>query len=376
MKHQKHAKLTKPDSGFFASNEISLLGSNCGRIQRIAKSAAKHLKGDFTVAYVDADHASHDEETVEHREPFASMLTDKISHHQFDIHPKSNFIQQQSVFDACDLTLVNGNHERANNQIVIIDAKKESSLDKRSAALTNVIAFIGIDDKDIPDYIKKLIPNYSELPIFIEKDEDDIARFIQEFIIKKKPRLNGLILGGGKSTRMGIDKLTLNYHGTSQLDYLNDLLKTVCDDVFVSLATDQEIKNTILDTFVGLGPYGGILSAFQKNPNTAWFSVPCDVPLLDKKTIDQLVSQRDTSKLATCFFNSDTQFPEPLITIWEPRAYPVLLHYLSQGYSCPRKVLINTDVAVIKLTDEKVLLNANTIEDRDFVTNLLSNGTS
>ncbi len=372
MKHQKHVKLTKPNQGFFTRNEISFLGSNCNRIQQIAMSIGNSLNSQFDIGYVDADHASHDNESTASNPTFNREFTDKISYHQFDVHPKSTGTQLEVFFNDCDLVLVNGNHERGNNQIVIIDPNKEASLKKRAASLTNVIALIGIDSKEIPAYVYEIVPNANDLPIFLEENQRGISAFVEQFMASRIPPVKGLILGGGKSTRMGIDKLTMDYHGTSQLNYLKDLLKPVSSEVFVSLTKNQEIENTIIDTFIGLGPYGGILSAFQKDPNAAWFTVPCDVPLLDKKTIELLVSKRNPSKVATCFYNSETKFPEPLITIWEPRAYPVLLQFLANGYSCPRKVLINTDVEVVKLADESVLMNANTIEDRDLATSLLS----
>ena len=78
----------------------------------------------------------------------------------------------------------------------------------------------------------------------------------------------------------------------------------------------------------------------------------------------QLVNHRNPTKLATCFYNPETEFPEPLITIWEPKAYPVLLEFLSQGYSCPRKVLINTDIEMIQMKDPTKMTNANTDEER------------
>lgn len=71
------------------------------------------------------------------------------------------------------------------------------------------------------------------------------------------------------------------------------------------------------------------------------------------------MTNRNPSKLATVFLDSEGKFPEPLITIWEPRAYPVLLRYLSQGYSCPRKVLINSDVEVLKAPDVQEFQNIN-----------------
>ena len=75
------------------------------------------------------------------------------------------------------------------------------------------------------------------------------------------------------------------------------------------------------------------------------------------------MANRDPGKLATCFYNPDTDFPEPLITIWEPRAYPVMLQFLAQGYSCPRKVLINSDVKLIKEIDKNAFFNVNTASD-------------
>ena len=54
-------------------------------------------------------------------------------------------------------------------------------------------------------------------------------------------------------------------------------------------------------------------------------------------------------------------FVEPLITIYEPKAYPVLLQYLAQGYSCPRKMLINSDVEIVEV-DASLIRNINTPE--------------
>ena len=56
------------------------------------------------------------------------------------------------------------------------------------------------------------------------------------------------------------------------------------------------------------------------------------------------------------------EFPEPLITIYEPKAYGKLLQYLAQGYSCPRKMLINSDVKIIEVADA-VIRNINTPEE-------------
>jgi molybdopterin-guanine dinucleotide biosynthesis protein A len=116
---------------------------------------------------------------------------------------------------------------------------------------------------------------------------------------------------------------------------------------------------------LGLGPVGGILSAFQRDPNAAWLVLACDLPFLTATTLRELVAGRQPSRLATAFRSPDNEFPEPLITIFEPRAYPELLRFLSLGYSCPRKMLINSDVEVLPTPTAGELRNVNTPAQRE-----------
>lgn len=171
---------------------------------------------------------------------------------------------------------------------------------------------------------------------------------------------------------MGKDKGELDYHGKPQREFMADLLSQFCEETYVSVRGNQGVESEyelLEDTFVGLGPFGAIASAMRKNPNTAWLVVACDLPLLDEKTLQFLVENRNASKVATAIYNPETDFPEPLITIWEPRSYQVMLNFLTQGYSCPRKVLINSEIELLKVEDVKVLLNVNDAEGYEQVKN-------
>ena len=176
---------------------------------------------------------------------------------------------------------------------------------------------------------------------------------------------------------MGEDKGLINYHGKSQREHMADLLRDICDQTFISCRPDQvdeiERYSTLPDTVAGLGPFGAILSAFRAYPNHAWLVVACDLPLLDKKILTQLRSSRNPSKIATAFNSPVTEFPEPLICVWEPKAYPVLLQFLAQGYSCPRKVLINSDVELLDAANPKALSNVNKPEERAEIVRILNN---
>src|SRR5690606_17420015 len=155
-------------------------------------------------------------------------------------------------------------------------------------------------------------------------------------------------------------------------------LQPLCSDTFLSCNPRQANKLTgnipfIVDSFLDLGPTGGILSAFRADPNKAWLVLACDLPYLSKKSIQYLISHRNPAKIATAFIDPKGEFPEPLISLWEPKSYPVLLEYLSQGITCPRKVLINADVELLRAPDNKELVNVNHPEEYEAVLNDLSN---
>jgi len=191
-----------------------------------------------------------------------------------------------------------------------------------------------------------------------------------------QPVLNGLVLAGGKSKRMGFDKGMVDWYGKEQRYYMADMLQSFCDEVYISRSsTEQQIDEqyqTLTDTFTGLGPYGAILSALREKPNNAWLVVACDLPLLDKHTLQFLVDNRDVSAIATAYGNGFQDLPEPLIAIWEPKSNEVLLSFLEKGYSCPRKVLINSDTKLLQVPNVNALTNVNTPEDFEKIKKLLN----
>jgi molybdopterin-guanine dinucleotide biosynthesis protein A len=195
-------------------------------------------------------------------------------------------------------------------------------------------------------------------------DTEGIARHLLQLWQAQLPPLHGLVLAGGLSTRMQRDKGLLTYHGQAQREYAAGLLARYCREVYLSCRPDQAPEPgtqfpLLPDTFTGLGPLGGILSALRHQPDAAWLVVACDLPLLDDETLRFLVTHRDPSRVSTAFLDPEEKFPEPLVTIYEPRSYPVLLQMLGLGYSCPRKTLINHDVALLRAPNAKALTNVN-----------------
>lgn len=157
--------------------------------------------------------------------------------------------------------------------------------------------------------------------------------------------LNGLVLLGGQSARMGTPKALLNYHGVFQGDYCRMLLGPHCQQVYVSCRTEQldlpEFNQAfssapkILDQYASIGPLTGVLSAMQADPLSAWLVLACDMPLVDSNVIERLVLARNPHRLATLFGHAasgpEPLLLEPLCAIYEPACLPRFLQAYRQG---------------------------------------------
>jgi len=178
--------------------------------------------------------------------------------------------------------------------------------------------------------------------------------------------LYGLVLAGGKSKRMGTDKAFLSYHGVPQKDHLFALLEQLCSRVFISMGKSCDPSlylNPIEDKFDLKGPLNGILSAFDQHLEKAWLCVAVDMPFVDHAVLQFLLDHRDRTMLATCFYDSIGKRPEPLITIWEPEAYPELVRFSRLGNISPRDFLAKSRVKMLDVPDKLYLKNVNTMEE-------------
>ncbi len=179
----------------------------------------------------------------------------------------------------------------------------------------------------------------------------------------------GLVLVGGRSTRMHRDKATLEYRGGSQLERAMELLRPYVARAFASVRRDQihdpvrERYPQIVDTREGLGPIAGILAAQAEYPEVAWLVLACDLPFLDAATLEHLLRSRRPDRQATAYRSSHDGLPEPLCAIYEPSSRAAISAYVMSGRDCPRKFLRQADVELLDQPDPRALDNVNTPEE-------------
>ncbi|WDE95989.1 molybdopterin-guanine dinucleotide biosynthesis protein MobB [Lentisphaera profundi] len=261
-----------------------------------------------------------------------------------------------------DIVFVEGykNHTQS-PRILLVNEKMLEEIADRD--LENVIAFVG-PAQDRPQELPEAIP-------YLHRDNiPAIKKLILATWEARIPKTKGLVLVGGKSRRMGEDKASMKFSTQSMARQAYDLLKEKCDEVYLSVRDlHQEVPADcqglplITDKFIDLGPTGGILSAFKNDSTSAWLVMGCDLPLVNSEALAKLCDGRNAQRYATCFKSQYDGMPEPLFAIYEPKAQNRFYQFLATNRQCPRKVLLNSSIALIEQGDYNYLDNANTPED-------------
>ncbi|MGI9220863.1 MAG: molybdenum cofactor guanylyltransferase [Woeseiaceae bacterium] len=179
----------------------------------------------------------------------------------------------------------------------------------------------------------------------------------------------GLVLAGGQSRRMGQDKALLLRDGKSQLAHMVDLLSGVVDRVYVSARLDQADDpersrfDLIVDRYEDMGPAAGILSAMEQYPQADWLVVACDLPNIDRTTIDHLLLHRSGEHPFTAFRSSHDDLPEPLCALYTAGSDVLIRQFVEDGMVCPRKMLIRSSTHLLAQPNPLSLDNVNTPDD-------------
>jgi molybdenum cofactor guanylyltransferase len=249
------------------------------------------------------------------------------------------------LFAACDLVLIEG-WRRAGTLPRLLFCDGMDGEDPHDGVLACITADTDRAGRPAPPGL--LAGDCRQAPVLHRDDLDGIVTLVREHFdarLAARP-LKGLVLSGGHSVRMGRDKALIAYRGEPEILRAAGLLAGATAEVYLSVRPDQAAERASLgwpllpDRLLGFGPLGGILSALESDPASAWLVLGCDMPFVDTDTLRTLLAGRDPWALATAFDSEHDGLPEPLCAIWEPRSRGRLLAVLAHGGACPRQALL------------------------------------
>ena len=173
----------------------------------------------------------------------------------------------------------------------------------------------------------------------------------------KRRLLYGLVVCGGNSKRMGIDKCMLDYHGLPQWQYIFNNVKDLCDAILISCNLQQlnllpSSLAVITDDerYSGKGPMAALLSAAAKYPDVDFLLIGCDYPLLTPIDIKQLVVSYYNKEQTTAGWNKVEEVYDPLIAIYTAESIVAAQELFAEGNHSLQFVLREVNAFKVELS--------------------------
>jgi molybdenum cofactor guanylyltransferase len=138
--------------------------------------------------------------------------------------------------------------------------------------------------------------------------------------------ITGVVLAGGLSSRIGSDKALMEFRGVPLVTYAVSILQQVCGKVVISsnrrdyLFTGCEIWPDETDI---QAPMIGIFSCLKRVLDEWIMVLSCDMPLVDPRVFNLLISQANDHKCDVVAPVHDGNSVEPLCGLYNRRVIPL-----------------------------------------------------
>jgi molybdopterin-guanine dinucleotide biosynthesis protein A len=190
-------------------------------------------------------------------------------------------------------------------------------------------------------------------------------------MINKKD-ITGIILSGGKNSRMGKDKGFLSLNGKLFTQYCIDALTPlVSETIIISNNKDYDrfgLKR-IEDVIENAGPLAGLYSGLLHSNTTYNLVLSCDIPLITSNILEKLIDNiSDYVDISQIESNGKTM---PLIALYKTKNKDLFYKLLKSGERRLRYAVNQCKVKNIKLDSEseKFTINVNTPEELKMIEN-------
>ncbi len=169
--------------------------------------------------------------------------------------------------------------------------------------------------------------------------------------------ISGIIIAGGKSSRMGFEKSEIVYRKQTFLAGAIALLENFTTDIIISSHHKIDVNYPVIeDDIKNCGPIGGLWSCLQHIKHQKAIVIPIDMPLLNPEIIDYLLKNADANQN---------------INVLKSGPY---LHMLTGLYNRDILPLLENQISMknYKLRDLLKLTPTKVIECNQFASNLIN----
>ncbi len=192
-------------------------------------------------------------------------------------------------------------------------------------------------------------------------------------------KITGIVLSGGKSSRMGSEKGLCLLHNKPLVEYAIDVLKKICDPIIIGANLEDYLEfglPVIRDEIKDIGPIAGIYSCLKTSKSEHNFVLSCDMPLISQELVQYIVSMAKGYDAVIPMFNG---FPEPLCAYYNSSSIKKFATSIEKGIykiQITAKAL-NTNFLTIDTSlpfyHKDMFLNVNALKELNQVEAILKN---
>jgi len=190
--------------------------------------------------------------------------------------------------------------------------------------------------------------------------------------MEAKTNITGIILAGGKSSRMGTDKGFVMLDGHSFMSHIIKAVKPLVKDIIiVSDNPDYDFFNLkrVEDIMTDAGPLAGLYSGLHNSQTENNIVLSCDVPLINTTVLNILIADiKNDIDIVQLESNHKTM---PLVALYKKRCSATCLDLLKKGERRLRFAVnqFKTRTIVLDKHLEQYLKNINTIDELNALKN-------
>jgi len=176
--------------------------------------------------------------------------------------------------------------------------------------------------------------------------------------------ITGVIMAGGKSSRMGSDKGLMLYNEKPLIQYSIDVLQHFCSEMLISTQNTEYVQfgfPLVHDLIPECGPMGGIYSTFKFTKAEFLLVLACDMPFVTPETIEKLLENRSDFD---CVVPRIGDKLEPLCAVYSRSLFSKIESRIKTGNLSMHGLIMESNYKLVDFEDDLPdFRNLNTPEE-------------
>ncbi|MBK9318919.1 MAG: molybdenum cofactor guanylyltransferase [Bacteroidetes bacterium] len=180
--------------------------------------------------------------------------------------------------------------------------------------------------------------------------------------------MDGYILAGGKSSRMGTDKGLLKVNNRFLIEFAIEHLRNCVNKIFLCTNNPEYIQfgfELVPDRISEEGPASAIATALQHATAPKLFVLSCDTPFISEVIIQRIISLSEGAEITVPLVNNRL---EPLCGVYASSCRDKWKEQFDSGVRKMQTLIENFNFKALDLeseikADEMAFLNINTPND-------------